>query len=308
MDDFVARADLLPADRVRELSARSDAKGLARLAAHVSILAATGGLVWLSRGSWWLLPAMAAHGVVLVFLFCAFHESVHRTAFRRRWLNDVAATITGIALFYPPFGFRLYHYAHHRFTQDPERDPELYPPPAETIGGRLKWVTGLTYWPAQLRMTLRPALTGRIKRPYVRERDVPAAIAEARWMWAAYAAVALLSLGFQSWAAVVYWLGPLVLGQPFLRLYLQAEHKGCPLSDDMTENTRTTRTNGLVRLLTWNMPYHAEHHLFPSVPFHALPLVHAEIDKDLHRVDPGYIAVHRTLWRGPARNTEVAHG
>ncbi len=42
MDDFVAPNDPLDRTRVRELSGRSDAKGLARLAAHMAILAATG--------------------------------------------------------------------------------------------------------------------------------------------------------------------------------------------------------------------------------------------------------------------------
>lgn len=308
MDDFVARADLLSADRVRDLSARSDAKGLARLVVHLSMLAATGALVWLSLGTWWLLPAMAVHGIVLVFLFCGFHESVHRTAFRRRWLNDLVAAIIGLALFYPPLGFRLYHFAHHRFTQEPARDPELYPAPAATLRGRLRWISGLGFWPAQLRMTLRPALSGKVRRPYVRPRDARLCVVEARLMWVFYFAMAALSLWFQSWIAVTYWLGPLVLGQPLLRLYLQAEHTDCTLTDDMTKNSRTTLTNGFVRLLAWNMPYHAAHHLFPSVPFHALPLVHREIDRHLTHIDPGYIAVHRKLWRGPAGKTEVVHG
>ena len=39
----------------------------------------------------------------------------------------------------------------------------------------------------------------------------------------------------------------------------------------MLENSRTTYTNALVRFLAWNMPFHAEHHAWPSIPFHALP-------------------------------------
>lgn len=39
-------------------------------------------------------------------------------------------------------------------------------------------------------------------------------------------------------------------------------------------NTRTTLTTRVVRFLAWNMPYHAEHHAMPSVPFHKLPVLH----------------------------------
>ena len=31
----------------------------------------------------------------------------------------------------------------------------------------------------------------------------------------------------------------------------------------------------------WNMPYHAEHHAYPSVPFHALPQLHKALDSEL---------------------------
>jgi fatty acid desaturase len=40
-------------------------------------------------------------------------------------------------------------------------------------------------------------------------------------------------------------------------------------------NTRTTLSNAVVRLLMWNMPYHAEHHLYPSIPCHRLADAHA---------------------------------
>ena len=40
-----------------------------------------------------------------------------------------------------------------------------------------------------------------------------------------------------------FWLLPLLLGQPFLRLFLLAEHAGCPHEPDMLKNSRTTRTN-----------------------------------------------------------------
>lgn len=53
-----------------------------------------------------------------------------------------------------------------------------------------------------------------------------------------------------------------------------AEQTGCASTRDCLENTRTTLTLALVRLVAWNMPYHAEHHSYPAVPFHALPGLH----------------------------------
>jgi fatty acid desaturase len=56
-----------------------------------------------------------------------------------------------------------------------------------------------------------------------------------------------------------------------------------------------------VRFFAWNMPYHAEHHAYPSVPFHALPSVHRAIARDLQVTASGYIAVQRQLFRSFGR-------
>ena len=93
------------------------------------------------------------------------------------------------------------------------------------------------------------------------------------------------------------WLVPILLGQPFLRLYLLAEHGRCPPVADMFENTRTTYTGAVVRFLAWNMPYHAEHHTYPAVPFWKLPHLNSLIREHLKSTSPGYVAFHRDYTR-----------
>ncbi|MEM9098892.1 MAG: fatty acid desaturase, partial [Pseudomonadota bacterium] len=43
------------------------------------------------------------------------------------------------------------------------------------------------------------------------------------------------------------------------------------------ENTRSTRTNAVMRWMCWNMQYHTAHHAFPSVPFHRLKELNREM-------------------------------
>jgi fatty acid desaturase len=45
-------------------------------------------------------------------------------------------------------------------------------------------------------------------------------------------------------------------------------------------NARTVRMNPVFRFLYWNMNYHIEHHMFPMVPYHALPKLHEAIRHD----------------------------
>jgi fatty acid desaturase len=45
----------------------------------------------------------------------------------------------------------------------------------------------------------------------------------------------------------------------------------------------------------WNMPFHAEHHLYPTVPFHQLPALHRNIRSSLRHLASGYIAANREV-------------
>ena len=109
------------------------------------------------------------------------------------------------------------------------------------------------------------------------------------------AAAASVVIGFQ--AVLFYWFLPVVLAQPLLRALLIAEHTGCTQDADGLSNTRTTLTAFPVRLLMWNMPFHAEHHLYPAIPFHQLPAAHRVLGQHLAHLAPGYSAVNREILR-----------
>jgi fatty acid desaturase len=283
---------------VLALSRPSDTAGLRQLAIHAALIAATATLVTMSRGSPFLWPAMALHGVALAYLFCPLHEGVHRTAFATRWLNDTVAWLAGAVIGLPAGFYRTFHFAHHRFTQDPARDPELAMPRPRHWGRYLYMMSGLSWWIERIGLSLYQAVTGRVPAAVIPAAHHRAIVREARIVWALYLAIAAVSLALGRDDALVYWVVPLVFGYPALRFFLLAEHTGCAFGNqDMFANTRTTYTNRAMRLLAWNMPYHCEHHSYPSVPFHALHQVNALIRERIVHTAPGYLAFHWTLVR-----------
>ena len=300
MDEAFVSEGGLDKARLKALAQRSDARGLLQLGGHLGAIALTGAGILLLPAPWWIL-LLPLHGVLIMFLFAPAHETIHRTAFRSRWLNDVVSWISGAPLVLPPEFFRAFHFAHHRYTQDPARDPELAGPPKDSLGAYLWHLTGLPYWYERIGSSLRHALTGKVDEPFVTARQRPVLVREARLLWAFYLAIAIVSLAFGSLAAVWLWLLPALIAQPLLRGYLMAEHGGCPQVPDMLRNTRTTRSNALVRWLAWNMPYHVEHHAYPAVPFHALPAAHEVLKDRIEVLSPGYLAVHAEL-RAALRN------
>jgi fatty acid desaturase len=299
----VAEIDATPVERessaqaLKNLVARSDAAGLNQLALHLLLLAVTSALITAAQGSLWLWPAMFAQGVVLVFLFAPLHETIHRTAFATRAINDAAAFVIGALLVLPREYFRAFHFAHHRHTQDPARDPELASPRPATRRQWLLYVSGLPYWYWQLRGLMTRALGQVPEDFYGNDEQRRKVIAESRLILGLYATVLILSLALRSDIALRYWVLPVLLGQPMLRLYLLAEHWGCALAPaPMLQRSRTTYTNAFVRLLAWNMPYHAEHHANPAVPFHALPQANALLAAEIGTTSPGYVAASRWIY------------
>lgn len=283
---------ILTGAELKGLSVRSDVRGAVQIGFHLVLLAGSGWLVARS-GPWTLLPAMVLLGLVEAALFAPIHETMHLTAFRSRRLNAVFGWLAACPSLLNWHFYAAFHLAHHRHTQDPERDPELIIQPPSTLDGYVWRVLALPYWLTRLAV-LRDGLRGDMSaHPYISARAAPKVVRSIRLMAAFVAACVLLSTVLVGWwAPLVFWIGPQLLGQPFLRLYLLAEHTLCTMDDNGLTNTRTTLTNALMRLVMWNMPFHTEHHLYPSIPFHRLPDAHAAIRSRLAFLQDGYARWH----------------
>ena len=298
----------LDAGLLAQLNQRRNGPGQRQLALHLGVLL-VGGLLWSlpQRGGMLaglVVPAalvgpLGVVGLVLLgsglaFAFCAMHECGHRTAFASRDLNDAVAWWAGVLSFYNADFYRRYHQWHHRYTHLPGLDPELEDSPPTTLGAYLLELSAIPWWIGKIRghsAALQGDFAGR---PYIPAEAASAVRHSLALQFGVYALLALVSSllgapGFLFW----YWLLPLAVAQPLLRFVMLAEHGGCPFVADGLRNTRTTHTLAPLRCLMWNMPFHAEHHLYPSLPFHALARAHRQLEPQLAVVAPGYLAVHR---------------
>jgi fatty acid desaturase len=281
---------------LRVYGQRSNAQGAARAAAHLVSMAATGTLVWLALPFWPLLiPAMLLHGLTLVTMFAPMHECTHRTAFASPAANAAVGWVAGLLSFYNSSYYRWYHSWHHRYTQDPARDPELMFQRASDRRAYLREISTVGFWYRRVVDYAALAL-GRTRLPFLPEHARRRVAISVSAQLAIYVAGAIaIIIGFT--APLYFFFLPSLLAMPFIRAYLIAEHTLCSRDQNFLTNTRTTLTVFPVRLLMWNMPFHAEHHLFPAVPFHRLPALHALIGERFAHVAPGYVATNREVWR-----------
>ena len=295
---------LIPDDELAELNERRDGPAWLQLGLHLMVLLAGLGLWGAPRLGWRFWPplpwplqilGLLLLGWALAFAFCAMHECGHRTAFASRPVNDAVAWWAGVLSFYNADFYRRYHQWHHRWTHQPGLDPELADPPPTSPGAYLLEISGLPWWLGKLQGHLRGLSADFSSSPCIPAEAAPAVATSLRRQFALYGLLLLASLPGANGAILWLWLLPLAVGQPLLRFVLMAEHQGCSFEPDALTNTRTTLTLAPLRRLMWNMPFHVEHHLYPSLPFHALARAHERLAPRLAHCAPGYLAVHRTL-------------
>ncbi|NEQ42386.1 MAG: fatty acid desaturase [Leptolyngbya sp. SIOISBB] len=287
---------LLAADDLKCLNERSNWRGFGQLATHLTVMGISGGL-WATQGGHWAiaLPALIIYGFSLASMFAAVHECGHRSAFASNRVNDVVGWLAGLLSGYNSTFYRRYHKWHHRFTKVSGKDPELEDLIPSTWAEYLWVMTGIPWWLGKIRGHWQVARGNFAGMPYIPET----AYREVQWStWLQLSvyggAIALSVIFWQPWF-LLYWVLPLAVGQPILRFILIAEHTGCPDGDNPLTNTRTTLTLWPLKLMMWNMPFHAEHHLYPSIPFHQLAAAHTILAPHFAYVEPGYVQVNRSV-------------
>ena len=299
MEASFSRRKLLTPAELRALTERSDLQGALQMSSHLGAIVIVAILHAQAMGTGWVWVTGFVLGVLLNFLYAAQHELSHATVFKTRQLNEVFGRIIGFIQIFPRDFDQVMHFAHHQYTQDWERDGELVREPY-TLTTYLLWLFGITYWRNRVLGVVRRA-RGVIVEPFIRPEEEAKIIRESRIHLALYAVIALVSLISGSWAALTFWLLPMILTKPVHQLQNTIEHLGLSHENDILENTRSTRINALGRWLCWQMPYHTAHHTFPAVPFWKLKALNDKIETqtgEVHRMGwiEFQIEVLRKLW------------
>jgi fatty acid desaturase len=282
----------VPRKVMKELMKRRDGPAIRDTAIWIGLLIATavgGVMTW---GTWWTVPFWFVYGL-LYGSACdsRWHECGHGTAFRTQWMNDVVYHIASFMVMRNPVSWHWSHTRHHTDTVIVGRDPEIafmhptgfWPNVLHFVGIRDIW-----FWMAVL---LRNAMgnVGPEERSYIPASEVGKAIFWARvhvLIYLATAAVAIWMLAQGAgWAAVIPFMiigGPRIYGTWHMFMTGLIQHGG--LAEDVIDhrlNSRTVYLNPISRWIYWNMNYHIEHHMYPMVPYHALPRLHELIKHDL---------------------------
>jgi fatty acid desaturase len=289
---------------LRGLMRRTDQHGLARFGAWLMLCGLSGTLVVMTLHSWWLVPAMILHGCALSFSYAASHECAHGTAFRSRWLNETVFWVTSLVFIEEPLYRRYSHAGHHTNTWFNTLDPQKPYGIPMTLPQYLSVTFGLRFYFDAARQLARHS-TGRFtaeERAFLPASEIRRVTLNSRLMAACYLALLAWGIAFRSpWPFVLYFI-PRLVGGWIINLYINTQHM-CMGEDqyDHRETTRSIRCGPIGRLLYWNMNFHIEHHLYPTVPFHALPALSRRVGAELPRPAGHVLAVNSQIVRAIAR-------
>jgi fatty acid desaturase len=289
----------VPRKLMKELMQRKDGPALRDTALWIGLLVATGAGGVAFWGTWAAVPFFLVYGV-LYGSACdsRWHECGHGTAFKTQWMNDVVYHIASFMVMRNPVSWRWSHARHHTDTIIVGRDPEIaFMHPAAILPNLLHFIGVLDTW-ASFKVLLRNAagsLTAD-ERDYIPASEIPKAVLAARVHVAIQGAAIAAALGMGSFLPLMLVGGPRLYGCWHMFMTGLIQHGG--LAEDVVDhrlNSRTVLMNPISRWIYWNMNYHVEHHMFPMVPYHALPRLHALIKHDLPPANPSIWSAFREM-------------
>ncbi len=290
----------IDATTLRELQQRSNGRAAAETLLWLALLIGAAIWAWSTVWSWWSIPAFVVYGALYGGAADArWHECGHGTAFRTPWLNDLVYSLASFMLFRGPTVWRWSHYRHHTDTIVQGRDAEIVFQRPASVPRSLFAFTHLQGGPLMFWRLVLHAFD-RIDddaADFVPESERGKVVWESRVMVAAVAGVIVWSLVAWTPLPILFIGGPTVYGAWLMVFFGITQHAGMRENVlDHRYNTRTVIMNPVLRFLYLNMNYHVEHHLFPSVPYRALPQLHDAIKDQLAPPKPNVVAAYREIF------------
>ncbi len=222
-------------------------------------------------GLWWLTP------VIVFFIFVAVvtvtHDVVHGSLGLSRRQTEWALFATGAILLESGHAYRASHLRHHCVFPGPD-DPEGDPARLTLLGAIF---CGPLFLPRLWCWAVAQSKPGSAQRRWL--------IAE--FVWAI--GVILVGMALVPFTRAVVWYAALVIVgswiYPLLTVHLPHRHYG----DTPLTQTHTLRGR-IIPALFLELTYHLEHHLYPEVPSHNLPVLS-------HRLEDTFIQAGIQPWR-----------
>ena len=272
------------------LSKRNDSKALKHFLIYFLVLFSSGYLAYYTLGTWLCFIFFFIYGTIYSFSVANWHETVHKTAFKTRWLNEIFYHISSFMCDFEGFRWRWSHTFHHSYTLQTKDiyDHEIQVSrPTDLIAFFLNFIplTDLLFPKRLIKYEVIKHSLGYFS-PVIETTAPQNQKNKIKWNSRLYVLIWLLvitlSIYLQSFLPILYIILPTYYGKPIWFLVNVTQHLAAAVNTkDHRESTHSIKINPILSFLYWKMEYHLEHHMFPMVPSYNLHMLHEEIKSEL---------------------------
>ena len=267
----------------KSLTKKSDYLGLRHVLTWLFFLILIGYFAFITWGTLWSFFWFFIYGNIFMACDPIRHDCQHNLAFKSKWLNTFFYQLTSFMFSYEPVRWRWSHFRHHSHTLSVEGiyDHEIQiTKPTDLFLVLLMHIGIVT-----------PIMEDCIP---VKERSkcrVSALIHVSLWIL-----IIGSSIFFQTWLPALYLLLPFVYGTTFMQTIHFMQHAGLQNNvKDHRLSVRTVKLNPIFSFLNWNMEYHLEHHMFPTVPSYNLKKLNKVIKDQLPQPKKGIFDAYKEI-------------
>ena len=289
----------IPRGTLHALLERRDGPAIRNTILWFALIFGSGFATCVLWGSWWAVLPYIIYSVLYASTSDSrWHETGHGTAFKTDWMNNAFYEIASFMVMRESTVWRWSHTRHHSDTIIVGRDPEIAAPRPPDIRKMIMSFFNLGNYPKYFQHTVMHSFShmSAEEKTFIPEAEFPKVFRKARVYLCIYTTVIGLSLYSRSLLPLMLVGLTNLFGTWLMVVYGLTQHAG--LAENVLDhrlNCRTVYMNPVHRFLYWNMNYHVEHHMFPLVPFHALPKLHEAVKDDCPKPYPSLFAAWREI-------------
>ena len=294
---------------LKELSKRSDSKGLIDISVFIVALILSGYLCIISWGTLWSIPALLLYGNIFYCKIISIqHETNHETYFKTRALNKFFYHITSLLGGFEAVRWKWSHFHHHTYTIFTHEEVYDYennsPKPTEPIRFLLNFlplgpliniqkIRHFTHFEI-IKHSL--GIITPVVNITVPEKEIKKIINSSRLYVGFWLIIIASAILFKTWLPIIMLILPPFYGNTILMICGMTQHAG--LADNVKDHRKSTRTvilNPFFSFLYSNMEYHIEHHIFPKIPCHNLKAFHQVVKDQMPTPRKGVINAYKEI-------------
>jgi len=216
----------------------------------------------------------ALNSLCVYLTFTPMHEATHYNISGKlkkyRWVDEIVGWISGILIYAPYPAFRVLHYHHHAFPNDPEKDPDFFVVSPNKFMCLVRCFMILPYYYINYLFIYR-------KKEGTKQLDfiLTLLLIVSKIIISIY----LIHLGYGKELALL-WIVPAFIGTFILALTFDLIPHYPHTNQDIYQGSWIC-TKPILTVLLLGQNYHLIHHLYRKVPFYSYSKVFGKLEEHL---------------------------